>query len=62
MYFELKNDDIESSKRRSTLLIFILTILTKPYVIRHIIKDVKYIYFLELNLFIEHVLTSTNSG
>ena len=36
MYFELDSDDIESSKRRSTLtlLIFILNCLTKPYVFR----------------------------
>ena len=42
MYFELENDDMESSKRRSTLisLIFILKILTKPYGIRKYKKPI----------------------
>ena len=39
-YFELDNDDMESSKRRSLFisLIFILKCFTKPFIVRNLIN------------------------
>ena len=55
MYFELDNDDMESSKRHSLFIsfIFILKCLPKPFIIRN-----NYLFFLINLLTIKHVAKS----